>query len=80
MKTFDSPGTMDNPLVDDPLAKLERMYLEEYLRGKGTSLHEVRFLPDYERQQLMTEACLYASIRLTQIEQRAEFIRSIHSN
>ena len=67
-------------MMDDPLARLERMYIEEYLSKLGYSYHMLSILPEGLRSQLMTEASRYASCRLAQVEQRAEFVRSIHTH
>lgn len=67
------------PLLDDPQAKLERMLIEAYLRASGYCLHDMLFLPDDLRRQLMSGACLYASTRLAEIELRAHFIEEIQS-
>ncbi len=59
-------------------AALERMYIEEYLRGKGLSWKTVHELPEAQAKALLKEASIYASSRLAEIEQRARFIHELH--
>ncbi len=59
-------------------AALERMYIEEYLRGKGLSWSTVRTLPEAQAKALLKEASIYASCRLAEIEQRARFVNALH--
>jgi hypothetical protein len=66
-------------MADGPQAQLEKMYIEEYLRGKGYDLHSVHTLPEAEAKQLMREACMYASARLAEVESRAQFRREIQA-
>ncbi len=63
---------------EGPQSALERKYLEEYLNGKGTSLDEVHKLPKAKAQQLMREACQYASLKLAEVESRAHLRDEIH--
>ena len=62
----------------DPQAKLENAFLEEYLRTRGYTLASLKDLPDEESKPLMAEACLYASIKLTEIETRSRFVDEVH--
>lgn len=59
-------------------AALERMYIEEYLRGKGLSLKAIHTLPEKQAKALLKEASIYASCRLAEIEQRARFVHELH--
>jgi hypothetical protein len=64
---------------EDRQSKLERMYIEEFLKTQGYSLHDMLLLPDEPRRTLMTAACRYASTRLAEIEQRAHFVDDIRA-
>jgi hypothetical protein len=64
--------------TDDPHARLERAFLEEFLRERGYSLAALRTLPEELARQLMTEASTYASSRLTEVEARAHFVDEVH--
>ena len=72
------PEHVDQITLEDPLAGLERMYIEVYLRSKGHTLHSVHELPEQEAKRLMTEASMFASARLAEVEARAQFVQDIH--
>jgi hypothetical protein len=72
------PSQLGEPVQLDPHAQLERALIEEHLRGQGWSLARLHELPEAEARQLMAEASLYASIRLTEIENRARFVHDVH--
>ena len=65
-------------IMDLPTAKLERMYIEEYLRSKGLTLAELKKLPAAEARKLMIEASTWASTKLAEVETRADFVRDLH--
>jgi hypothetical protein len=69
--------SMPSPL-EGPKVELERMYIREYLHGKGYQIHDLRKLPREKARQLMSEACIYASGKLAEIESRAKFRDEIH--
>jgi hypothetical protein len=64
--------------VGDPLAQLERAFIEEYLQGRGHHLQDVRELPSEQAEALMREASAYASGRLTEVETRAHLVSDLH--
>jgi hypothetical protein len=68
----------DAPLIEDPLARLEKFFIAEYLRSRGYDAAKLHELPDELAKQLMTEASQYASVRLTEVEARAHFVEAIH--
>lgn len=59
-------------------AKLERMYLEEYLRGKGFTWLGLLALPPEEARRLRLEASVWASLKLAEVETRAHLVRDLH--
>ncbi len=59
-------------------SSLERQFIVDYLGKKGYTLNEMHSLPDPLAKELMTGACLYASLRLAEIESCSRFIRKIH--
>jgi hypothetical protein len=63
---------------EDPLAKLERAFLEEYLDGRGYHLNALHELPSEQANALMKEASAYASGRLTEVETRAHLVGDLH--
>jgi hypothetical protein len=64
---------------EGPQSALERNLLEEYLREKGYTLQDLQKLPEAEARQLMSDACTYVSLRLTEIESKSHFRDSIRS-
>ncbi len=74
MATQDTEGF----ILEEPDAQLARMFVEQYLRGKGVSLKTICDLPEEEARQVMVEASTYASVRLAEIRDKAEFLQSLH--
>ena len=68
------------PIMEEPEAALERMYLEEYLHGKGHTLQSLQTLPEEEARRLMVEASSYASTKLAEVETRAHLMEEIHGS
>lgn len=67
-----------NALTEDVHALLEKMLIEAYLKGKGHTLDELKNLPDAEAKRLMAEASVYASGKLAELEERAQFVQELH--
>jgi hypothetical protein len=62
-----------------PQAPLEMMFIDEYLKSKGYhSLKDMCHLPEAEAKTIMMQACKYASLKLAEIESRAQFRKEIH--
>ncbi len=64
--------------MQDPQAKLERMYLEEFLRTRGHTIETIKALPEAEAKRLMTEASTYIGTKLAEMERRASMVHEIH--
>lgn len=64
--------------MEDPQAKLGRMYIEEYLRNKGYTWDSVRALPEQAAKKIMVEASTYAAIKLCEVDARANVVKQIH--
>lgn len=62
----------------DKTAKLERALIEEFLEGRGFTVHSAQALPEAERRALMREASLHASMRLAEVESRAHYVDDLH--
>jgi hypothetical protein len=62
----------------DPLAQLERAFIEEYLHRRGQHLNTLSGLPREQANALMKEASAYASGRLTEVETRAHLVDDLH--
>jgi hypothetical protein len=68
----------DQPIMGDMHAVLEKSLIEAYLMGKGFSLEKLKKLPKAEAKRLMTEASIYASGKLAELEERAHFMDELH--
>jgi hypothetical protein len=68
----------DKPVMEDPLAQLEKAFIAEYLRSRGYDPEKLHELPEEVVKQLMTEASLYASTKLEEVEARAHFVEEVH--
>jgi hypothetical protein len=64
---------------DDPLARLERALIEEFLERQGSSLSALRDLPPEQANRLLRDASAYASGRLSEVETRAQLMGDLHS-
>ena len=58
-------------------AALEKKYIMEYLGNKGYCLRDLYELSREEARRLMTEACIFASLKLAEVESSAQFVRKI---
>lgn len=65
-------------MMEDRQAQLARMYVEEFLRGKGYTWESVRRLPEDEAKRIMTEASTYAAVKVAEVQARAHVEREIH--
>lgn len=63
--------------MEDRQTQLSRMYLEEYLRGKGHTWQSVRKLPEAAGKQILIEASTYVAIKLAEVEARARVEQEI---
>lgn len=77
MSEIYNSGNMDENVLEGPQSALERRLIREYLRGKGYRLEDLRRLPKEEAKQLMRQACMYASLKLAEIESKAQFREDI---
>ena len=64
--------------VQSPLGQLERALIEEFVRARGYDPLKLADLPEREREQLLKEASVHASARLTEVESRSHFVDEIH--
>jgi hypothetical protein len=69
--------TPDTPPLEEPLAELERRLIDEFLRSAGHDPDRVRSGSDAVSRELMVAASTYAGTRLTEVETRAHYLRSL---
>jgi hypothetical protein len=62
----------------DQTANLERALIAEFLERRGHTVQSVHALPEAEQHAIMREASLYASMKLTEVEQRARYVDDLH--
>ena len=67
----------DRLFAELPQSTLERKLIAEYLLGKGHNIRDLGNMPELTAKSLMKDACLYAALKLTEIESRAKFCREI---
>ena len=63
---------------EGPQSALERKFIEEYLSEKGYAIGDLQSLPENEARHLMRAACRYASLKLAEIESRAQLRDDLH--
>jgi len=74
------PKNKTDPKVhvdSSPQSALERELIREYLRSKGYQREDLHKLPKKEAKKLMKEACIYASLKLAEVEAKAGFRQKI---
>ena len=64
--------------MQDPLEKLEKMYLDEYLRSKGHTWESVNALPENECKKILTEASTYVAVKMAEVEGKARITEELH--
>jgi hypothetical protein len=72
-----SDNTATGP-VQSPLGQLERALIEEFIRARGYDPIHLADLAEKEREKLLTEASIYASTKLMEVEARSHFLDEIH--
>ena len=73
-----TPNHVDPIPLEQPLAELERELIAAYLARTGHDVHSVIARTDPEARALLLEATRYASERLSEVEARAHYVRSLH--
>lgn len=79
MKEDKTPLDIEKRLADGPQSDLEKNLIIEFLRGKGFTLKDLERMPKEEAKLLMKEACTYASLKLAEVESRANFREEIRA-
>ena len=68
------------PPLEEPLAELERRLIDEFLRSAGHDPDALRARHDEESRKLLVQASIYAANRLTEVETRAHYVRSLRGD
>jgi hypothetical protein len=61
-----------------PLAELELALIDTYLHARGFDPVTLALLPAAERNMLLTDASVYASARLAEVEARSHYVHDLH--
>ncbi len=62
----------------DPDEPLECALIDEFLRAHGYDWDALDALPDAEARRVLTEASVYAGMKLAEVHSRAHLVHSIH--
>ena len=63
--------------MEEPLAELERELISAYVAGTGHSIEALRSRSDEQSKQILIDASLYATSRLSEVESRLHYLRSL---
>ncbi|MGH9314642.1 MAG: hypothetical protein ACRD1S_15775 [Vicinamibacterales bacterium] len=75
-----SAERFDIPPLVDLTAELERAFIDEYLVSHGYDPLTIAALPVDVQKALLREACLYASVKLAEVEARSHYVHDIHGH
>lgn len=70
---------LDKCLSEGPQSALEHSLIEEYLLSKGYRMADLRSLPEDQAKALMKEACLFAALKLAEVESKVRFRKEIEA-
>ena len=63
---------------EPPLGQLEESLIAEFVRSRGYDPAQLAHLPEAEWQKLLTDASIYASGKLMEVEARSHFVHQLH--
>lgn len=72
--TLTNPSISTQVPIQDVHARLESLYIQEYLRANGHSPATLEAISHPERKRIMTDASTYASTHLAWCESRARLV------
>ncbi|MEX1127793.1 MAG: hypothetical protein WD227_18425 [Vicinamibacterales bacterium] len=75
---MDTHSHIDRAPLEHPFGELERELIAAYLAGAGQDLETVMARADPESRELLAQASRYASEKLSEIEARSHYLRSLH--
>ena len=64
--------------LEDPMALLERAFIEQYLREHNHTLDSIGLLPPDQRRLVMVKATQHAAVRLAEVDARSAYVHEIH--
>ena len=72
-----NPKEMPAAQMKEPLAELEKELINAYVAGAGQEFQTLLARNDEDARRLLRDASLYATARLTEIETRSHYLRSL---
>jgi hypothetical protein len=69
----------DKLLAETPQSALEHQLIADYLLRKGYRILDLHKLPEQRAKKLRKEACLYAALKLAEVEARSKFRHEIEA-
>lgn len=63
--------------IEEPLAQLERELITAYIAGAGENIEELVLRTDEHAWRLLSDASMYATARLSEVEARLHYLRSL---
>jgi len=66
--------------IEEPLSELERQFITEYLASAGADYHTLVVRNDDQARSLLRQAAQYASVRLSEIEARSDYVHKLHGS
>ncbi|MCZ2128109.1 MAG: hypothetical protein LC099_10095 [Anaerolineales bacterium] len=72
-------ANLNDPMdpVEDRNAMLEKALIEEYLKTNGHTQESLKKLPPEQVKKIMQDASQYASLKLEEVEARANFVKGL---
>ena len=67
---------LDSP-IEEPLAELERLLIDEFIRKAGHEPRTLRTRTDPAARSVLTDASTYAAARLAEVEARLHYLRRL---
>lgn len=64
--------------LEDPMAPLERAFIEQYLRQSGHTFDSIQLLPPDECRRVMIKAAQHAAVKLAEVDARSAYVHEIH--
>jgi hypothetical protein len=64
--------------LEDPMAEIERHLIHAYLAGAGQDFQTLIQRDDPDARRLLAAASEYASAKLSEMEARLHYLRSLH--
>lgn len=64
--------------IEEPLAELERLIIDDFVRGAGHDPSTIHGRTDAASKQLLANAATFAAGRLAEVEARMHYLRKLH--